>query len=128
MNEYRQKKKLTEEQKAKKRAHYRANREEILAYQHSEEYVANRKKQRRESDKYRMYHKFDMQERLEDPEYREKYNETYREYYKRNADKEIERTAQYRAEHPEKSREYMREYMREYRARKKAEKEAEKNT
>lgn len=125
--DYKPKKRLTDEQKAKKRAHYRAHRDEILAYQHTPEYIENRKQQRRASDKYRNYHKFDMQERVQDDDFREMRNESYRKYYKRNAKQEIERTAQYRAEHPEQSREYMREYMREYRARKKAEKAAKKD-
>lgn len=119
--EYRPKKKLTEAEKEKKRAHYRENSETILAHQHSEEYVENRRSQRRNSEKYRTYHKLDMQERVQDPEFREKRNGSYRKYYKANAAKEGKRTAQYRSEHPEKSREYMRQYMKEYRAKKKAE-------
>ncbi len=62
-----------------------------------------------------------MQERVQDPDFREKRNGSYRKYYKANAAKEGKRTAQYRSEHPEESREYMRQYMKEYRAKKKAE-------
>ena len=119
--EYKPKKKLTEAEKEKKRAHYRENRDKILEHQHSEEYVENRRQQRRNSEKYRTYHKFDMQERVQDPEFREKRNGSYRKYYKANAAKEGKRTAQYRSEHPEESREYMRQYMKGYRAKKKAE-------
>ena len=64
--EYRPKKKLTEAEKEKKRAHYRENKEEILAHQHTEAYIENRRQQRRGNNKYNSYHKFDMAELRQD--------------------------------------------------------------
>lgn len=116
--EYMQKKRLTEAEKEKKRAHYRANREEILTRQRSEEYVENRRTQRRASDKYRNYHKFDKQERRKDPEFRAKSAEAVRESHKRHIERYTEYNKQYNAEH----RAERAAYMREYRAKKKAEK------
>lgn len=124
--DYISKKRLSEEEKEKKRAHYRAHREEILAYQHSEEYVQNRKAQRRGNKRYNDYHKFDMQERRQDEDFKEMCNESRRKSYRKNAEIEKEKVQQYQMENYEKIKEYKREYMREYMRRKRAaEKEKE---
>ena len=116
--EYIQKKRLTEAEKEKKRTHYRENKEEILAHQHSEGYVENRRAQRRSSDKYRNYQKFDHQERRKDSVYRKKSAEAVRESHKRHIERYTEYNKQYNAKH----RAERAAYMREYRAKKKAEK------
>lgn len=116
--EYSPKKKPTEAQKEKRRAYYREHSDEILNYQHSTEYVENRRAQRRASDKYRNYHKFDKQERRKDPGFRAKSAEAVRESHKRHIERYTEYNKQYNSEH----RAERAAYMREYRAKKKAEK------
>lgn len=116
--EYSQKKRPSEVQNEKRRAYYREHSDEILSYQHSTEYVENRRTQRRNSDKYRNYHKFDKQERRKDPTYRAKAAESVRESHKRHIERYTEYNKQYSAEH----RAERAAYMREYRAKKKAEK------
>lgn len=123
--DYKPKKCLTEAQKEKKRAHYRAHREEILAYQHSEEYVENRKAQRDGSERYKNYQKFYQEEYQQDPENRARRNAAVVKFQQNNPEKTKESNKKWWAEHREEQRERRTQYMREYRARKKAEAEKE---
>ena len=123
--DYKPKKRLTEEQKAKKRENYRANRDKILEYQHSPEYIENRKAQRENSAKYKNYQKFYQEEYQKDPENRARRNEAVVKFQKNNPEKTKESNRKWWAEHRDEQRERRTQYMREYRARKKAEKSQE---
>lgn len=124
--EYKPKKKLTEAEKEKKRAHYRENKEEILAHQHTEAYIENRRQQRRGNSKYNNYHKFDMAERRQDEEFNEMCKRSRRNHYKKNAEKVKEQVRQYQKANADKMKEYKREYMREYMRKKRAKEREEK--
>ncbi len=119
--EYRPKKKLTEAEKEKKRAHYRENSETILAHQHSEEYVENRRSQRRNSKKYKNYQKFYQEDYQKSPENRAKRNAAVVKFQQNNPEKTKESNRKWWSEHREEQRDRRTQYMREYRAKKKAE-------
>lgn len=112
---------MSDEEKEKARNYYHENKERILDYQHSDEYIEKHTEWRRNSEKFRLYNKFKQRELMEEPENVEKRNESRRRSYQKNKDKELAKMKDYQQKNREKLREYNAEYMRKYRERKKAE-------
>lgn len=109
------------EKKAKARDYYAKNRDKVLDYQRSPEYVENRREHRRNSESYKAYQRIyqpDYQEEYQKiPGNKEKHLEAVAKYEANNRDK----VDSYRKEYRKKHRKDHAEYMREWRAKKKAE-------